>query len=73
MACMNFMKGANSMPNKFVDHKRKYLLNTYIGTGTGFFHNIKAWICTWFVKRMSEGEILNRYYELTDKGGEWDE
>ncbi len=22
---------------------------------------------------MSEGEILDRYYEMTDKGGEWNE
>ena len=73
MACMNFMKVVKAMPNKFVDHKRKYLLNTYIGNGTGFIHNIKAWFWSWMVKRMSEGEILKRYYELTDKGGEWND
>lgn len=70
MAFMNYMKVVNSMPNKFVDPKRKYLLNAYIGTGTGIIHEIKKRFWSWMVAGMSEGEILDRYYEMTDKGGD---
>ena len=50
-----------------------YLLNAYIGTGTGIIHEIKKRFWSWMVAGMSEGEILDKYYEMTDKGGEWNE
>lgn len=66
------------MPNKFVDDKKRYLHQYYIGD----FHPaggrlrvflqklvyaLRRWKWERRLQSMSEGEILARYYELTKR------
>ena len=55
------------MPSKLIYNKANYILCCYIGNGSGLIGWLKTKFWTWRVKRLSEGEILNRYYELTGK------
>lgn len=54
------------MPSKLIDSKKKYLLLSYIGDPNGIVGQLKAKYWTWKVEKMSEGEILKRYYDLTN-------
>lgn len=53
------------MPNKALRDKSKYVIACYVGRSTGLLRNMLFWYWTKAVSNMSEGEILDRYYELT--------
>jgi len=53
------------MPNKALRDKSKYVIACYVGRSTGLLRNMLLWYWTKAVSNMSEGEILDRYYELT--------
>ena len=55
------------MPSKLVENKKNYILCSYIGNKSGIIGAIKSRYWTWRVNSMSEGEIIKRYYSLTDK------
>lgn len=55
------------MPNKFVDYKRNYLLHYYADNPHGIIGKIYAAYWTKRIKRMSEGEVLDIYYILTER------
>ena len=58
------------MPNKALNDKSKYVIACYVGRSTGLLRNMLLWYWTKAVGKMSEGEILDRYYELTgEKNG----
>lgn len=58
------------MPNKALEDKSKYIIACYVGRSTGMLHNLLVRYWTKAVGSMSEGEILDRYYELTgEKNG----
>lgn len=54
------------MPSRLVESKKKYLLRSYIGNNNGIVGELKSKFWEWKVGQMSEGEILKRYYELTN-------
>ena len=57
------------MPDKkMIEYKRVYLLNVLGGTNKIF----RRW-WEFRIALMSEGEVLKRYYELTDKKTEGDD
>ena len=65
---MSYMKGVNRMPmSKMIHSKANYVLCCYIGEGSGIVTWIKAKYWTWRILHMSDGEILKRYYELSDR------
>ena len=53
------------MPNKALNDKSKYIIACEVGRSTGMLRNMLFWYWAKTVSRMSEGEILRRYYELT--------
>ena len=55
------------MPSKLVRSKANYVLCCYIGNGSGIIGWIKTVFWTWRIKHMTDGEILKRYYELSDR------
>ena len=55
------------MPSKLVESKKKFLLLSYIGNDNGIVGELKSKFWTWKVDRMSEGEILKRYYDLVNR------
>ena len=56
---------------KTVINFKKYVFCSYVGTSKTFFGRIwckvKALYWGWRLDRMREGEIIKRYYELTDR------
>lgn len=60
------------MPSKLVEDKKRYLYDAYIGHSNTFLGRIWCWIKRWFygIDKWNEGEILHRYYTLTNKGVE---
>lgn len=61
------------MPNKFVDYKREYLRNYYTANPRGIIGKIYAKFWTRKIDRMSEGDVLDLYYMLTDREENEDE
>ena len=59
------------MPNKALNDKTKYVIASYVGKSTGILRNMLVWYWTRAVAEMSEGEILDRYYELTGEKNGW--
>ena len=59
------MKERKTMPNKALEDKTKYVIASYVGRSTGLLRDLLFWYWTKAVGNMSEGEILDRYYELT--------
>ena len=59
---------------KMIVNRKKYLFINYVGTSNNFFGRIwvriKSVYWSWRLDRMSEGEIINRYYSLTDRKDE---
>lgn len=55
------------MPSRMIESKKKYVLSVYTGTGKGMLHRIKCRFYEWRISRMTDGEILDKYYELTAK------
>jgi hypothetical protein len=59
---------------KMIINRKKYVFCSYVGTSKTFFGRIwckiKAVYWNWRLDRMSEGEIINRYYSLTDRKDE---
>lgn len=53
------------MPNKALSDKSKYVIACYVGRSTGLLRKLLFKYWTRAVGNMSEGEILDRYYELT--------
>lgn len=51
---------------------KTYLFNYYVGTVTNRFGKLRSWYWKRKLDKMSEGEIMDRYYELTTKGSEMD-
>ena len=49
---------------KILDDKRKFLL-AYYADADGLLGKILAWYWGRRIANMSEGEVLNKYYELT--------
>ena len=54
--------------SRMIQAKANYVLCCYIGDGSGIIGWLKTKYWTWRIKSMSEGEILKRYYELSDRG-----
>lgn len=52
------------MPSRLVESKRRYLITAYVGSDSGFIGQLRSRYWTWRINRMSEGEILERYYNL---------
>jgi len=59
------------MPNKALEDKSKYIIASEVGRSTGILRNLLIWYWTKAVSKMSEGEILDRYYELTGEKNGW--
>ena len=53
------------MPNKALNDKSKFIIASEVGRSTGMLRNLLLWYWAKTVSRMSEGEILSKYYELT--------
>lgn len=47
--------------------EREYILATYIGNAAGLKKQIKEWYWKRQVDKMTEGEVLSTYYELTKR------
>ena len=53
---------------KAINAKRRFLIQALSGTSRfEWLLEIKRRFYIWLVNRMSEGEVLRRYYELTNK------
>lgn len=53
---------------KAINAKRRFLIQALSGTSQfECWLEIKRRFYIWLVNRMSEGEVLRRYYELTNK------
>lgn len=55
------------MPSRLVERKRQYIYDVLVGTSDTFFGRIRCWLKNWYyhIDTWSEGEILDKYYELT--------
>lgn len=53
--------------SKMIRYMKHYLFCSYVGNGTGFIGAIKQRYWDWRLNRMPEGEVIERYYMLTDK------
>lgn len=65
------------MPNnKLIESMKKYVFNSYVGKSDNFFGRIwcalKARYWTYKFQFMTEGDIMDRYYELTTRTEEMD-
>lgn len=60
------------MPSRMIKDKSKYVLSALIGNSTGIVRDIKTRFWTWKVSHMTDGQILDLYYELIDKKEEGD-
>lgn len=58
--------------SKLIECMKTYLFNYYVGTVTNRFGKLRSWYWERKLDKMSEGEIMDRYYELTTKGSEMD-
>jgi len=55
------------MPSRLILDKRRYVFTVCVGKSKGFLRRIKVWYWNWRLDRMSEGEILKMFYEMTGK------
>jgi len=63
------------MPSKLVADKKRYLFTVYVGRKPEdlwgrviwSLESPFRWLRIWKLNRMSEGEILKAYYELTNR------
>lgn len=57
--------------SKLIDYQKNYLYQCYVGSGDGLIWKLTNLYWTWRLNRMTEGEIMDRYYELTNKPAEY--
>lgn len=57
------------MSCKVVENNKKYIRSVYIGNTSGIIKMILSKYWDWRISLMNDGEILKRYYELTDRTG----
>lgn len=64
------LKGAKAMPgkSKMIRYMKNYIYSVHVKNKNGFFNGINARYWNWRIERMTEGEIMNAYYALTNKG-----
>jgi len=55
------------MPSKMIQSKANYILCCYIGRTSGIIGWLKTKYWTWRILHMTDGEILKRYYQLSDR------
>lgn len=59
--------------SKLIECMKTYLFNYHVGKRTDTITSkMLAWYWGRKLEKMSEGEIMDRYYELTTKGSEMD-
>lgn len=57
--------------SKMIEQYKEYLYRCYVPDTDGLIGEILDKFWTWKLDRMTEGEILDRYYEITNKPREY--
>jgi hypothetical protein len=55
------------MPSRMIADKRRYVMSVFMGDSKGILRDIKSKFYEWKVSHMTDGEILDLYYEMTEK------
>ena len=53
--------------SKLIEYMKNYLYDTYVPEEDGLLAEIKDKYWSWKLEHMKEGEIMDRYYQLTTK------
>lgn len=57
--------------SRLIEYQKNYLFQCYAGNNEGTIGKLLDKYWKWRLDRMTEGEILDRYYELTNKPTEY--